>query len=194
MRPTRRNVLSDPYYKIPRDRVWLQQRQPHLDPPAGRRNLEAVLKFEAGLRFHRDEDFYEHELAEAPLRDVLDQLLVTYEVRGSDLANWYAQLVVIADILDDEPHAIATWVRMYGDRRRERVRSTADDVVKLHQGEGSGKKDGGYRGDAALFMPRGVTIQAHVLLVDDLPHPVAGLAVHIPKELRRDDTGAMGER
>jgi hypothetical protein len=83
---------------------------------------------------------------------------------------------------------------MYGDRRRERVRSTADDVVKLHQGEGSGKKDGGYRGDAALFMPRGVTIQAHVLLVDDLPHPVAGLAVHIPKELRRDDTGAMGER
>lgn len=192
MRPTRRNVLSDPYLKIPRDREWFVQRQPHTEG-AGRRNLEAVLQFEAGLTFHRDPDFFEHEIADVSLREAYEKVLVTYEARGNDMPSWYALLVVIADVLDAEPNATAAWVRMQGDKGRERVRSTADGAVTLHQGRSSGKKAGGYPGDAKMILERGVTIQSHVLVVDEKPPSVAALAVHVPKELRRDDTGAMGE-
>ncbi len=193
MRPTRRNVLADPYYRIPRDREWFLQRHPHIDAGAGRRNLASVTALEQSISFHKDEDFFEHPIAEVPLKDVYEKLLVTYEVRGADMPNWYGVLVMIADVLETAPDSVALLVQMQGDRGRERVRSTAEGIVTLHQGKSSAKRAGAYPGDNKMIFPRSVTIQTHVVRVDG-GEPVVGLAVHIPKELRRDDIGAMGER
>jgi Z1 domain-containing protein len=186
MRPTRRNVLSDPYYKIPRDRLWFVQRYPHIDPEAAQRNMTRVLTTETGLSFAKRDGFFEHGAAEALLADLFRDLLVSYEVRGNDVASWYGQLVTIGDIIESAPETKALVLRMSGERKR-----TADaGAVTLHQGRTAGKT--GYPGDAKMLGDGDqVTIQIHTVHVDqgDL---LPGIAIHIPLAMRRDDTGAMG--
>ena len=68
LRPTRRNVLSVPYYRIRTDRPWFVQEQPHLDPGAALQNVAALQTLQAQVTFRPDEDFFKHRVAEVSLR------------------------------------------------------------------------------------------------------------------------------
>jgi Z1 domain len=193
MRPTRQNVLSDPYFRVPRDRVWFTQRYPHIDEDAVRRNRTAVDQMEARSTWRKEDGFYEHRVAEVPLREVYADLLVSYEVRGGDLAGWYGALFTIADILETTPDAQAFVLQMTGERGRERLRTpdggVATGAVALHQGRTGGRD--GYPGDARMALGGAVTVQIHRLRVGDRGD-IPALAIHIPTELRRDDVGTLG--
>lgn len=190
MRPTRTNVLSDPYYKIPRDRVWFSQRFPQDADTA--KNAAAVRAIEAGLSFAPRDGYFGHSVAEIPLQKLYADLLVNVDVRGADVPAWYGQLVTIGDIVDANPSSVAMVVRMEGSQQGFRVRSEDKSrEITLHQGRSSSKdKQGKYPGDKEMKDPELVTVQIHWLNVDGGPQGIVGLAVHIPSELRKDDVGA----
>lgn len=186
MRPTRRNVLLDPYYRIPASQVWFQQRHPEHDEQLIAANRASVKAAEAKLVFEREDRYLEHAVAEVPLKQLFEELLVSYQVRGADVPGWYALLVTLDDIIDTDPDAVALVVRMKGRRQR----TPADGAITLHQGPSPEKS--GYPGDNKLFDPNVATIQVHWIDVKDGgPEEVPGLAIHIPTKLRKDDVGAL---
>lgn len=142
LKPTRRNVLSDPYYRISADSEWFLQEQPHLDPDAASLNGDALRKFEESLSFERDEAFFQHEVATAPLSRLFQEVLLDYQVRGGDAADWYGQLVTLRDILEDSPNAQVLVVRIDQGEVRTRTVDGKSGAIKLHQGRSSAKRAG----------------------------------------------------
>ena len=193
MRPTRRNVLSDPYYRVRRNQVWFAQAHPHDDMSAVRSNLALVKSFESRLKFASDEEFHTHRIAELRLRDVYEALLLEYQVRGGDVAGWYATLVTIADIIEANESVDALLVEMHGEKGRERKRSQDGGAIKLQQGRGSGRSESGYPGDQKLVFEGTVTVQINILRIDGVLDPVAALAIYIPTSLRKEDVGVLGD-
>ena len=192
MRPTRKNVLSDPYYKISRDRVWFSQRYPQDADIA--RNGALLRPIEERHRFDPREGFFKHTIAEASLKEIYEQLLVMFDVRGADVPAWYGQLVTIGDILDEDSTSKALLVRMEGSRKdilRVRSEDKSSREIALHQGRSSAKdKEGKYPGDKEMKADDLVTVQIHWLEVENGPKGVPALAIHIPSALRKDDVGA----
>lgn len=194
MRPTRKNVLSVPYFRVETDKAWFTQEQPYLDPEAAGRNLSAIRSLMPTLDLSADDPYSEfgHKTCEITLRKFFDEILLTYEARGADLAAWYAQLVMLGDILETSPDAQMVLVAM----RQPRDRTETDGRIKLHQGRSSSLLEGKYPGDAKMCDSTLVTVQIHELtLKGDAIQGTASaiaLAVHIPKELRRDDVVAQG--
>lgn len=191
MRPTRKNVLSDPYYKFSKDRVWFSQRYPQ-DADAAT-NAALLQPFESRLQFSARDGFFSHTVAEASLKQVYEDLLVGFDVRGLDVPAWYGQLVTIGDILDEDPAAKALLVRMEGSKQTLRSRSEDESSreITLHQGRSSAKdRRGRYPGDKEMRSRELVTIQIHWINVENGPQSVPALAIHIPTELRKDDVGA----
>ncbi len=193
MRPTRANVLSDPYYKISREKLWFTQRYPH---DADReRNLALVTPFEKSLAFEPDtEAFYQHPIAETSLADLYKKVLVEYDVRGPDVPSWYGQLVTVGDIVADNPSARVCVVRMLGEGGVEaRLRSEGKSgEIQIHAGASSKKNDPNkFLGDKTLFDAELVTLQLHRINVKDGLSNVPAIALHIPLALRRDDVGTQ---
>ena len=187
MRPTRQNVLLDPYYKVSQKKGWFVQRFPHEADLARNRNVMAPfekLTYESGIFSH-------HLSTETSLEDLYRKLLIDFDVRKSDVPNWYAQLVMIDGILAADPKAKACVIRMRADATREkRERSLSKGEVQLFQGAGSTKKT---TGDKSLFDQSLVTIQLHWLDVTDGPRDVRAIAVHVPDALR-EDVGVQPKR
>jgi hypothetical protein len=186
MRPTRRNVLSDPYYRIPADRLWFIQRYPHADLGTIARNTELLREALKGHNLVKEGDYFEHWTALGSLKEFYRDALVTYEVGGPDMPSWYGQLVTLGDVLEENPDAEVLLMKMGGDRQR----TPASGAIALHQGRSSAKA-GGYPGDNKMFDPNLVTIQIHSINVSDGPSDVPALAVYIPASLRRDDVGVL---
>ena len=193
MRPTRNSVLSDPYYKIPRERVWFTQRFPQeADVSANAARLKAI---EAKGPFAARDGFFKHTISEQSLKEIYEAL-VAYDVRDGDVASWYGQLVTIGDIVENDPTARVLVVRMEGSDSGVRFRTPeASGEIKLHQGRSSSKnKADKYPGDKEIHAPGLVTLQ--LSWIDVAPagsaQAVPAIAVHIPATLRRDDVGAMG--
>jgi hypothetical protein len=188
LRPTRRSVLSVPYYRIRTDRPWFVQEQPHIDLEAATRNAALIKKVEAQTTFGPDDDFFQHKVGEASLQEVFQNFLLAFETRGDDVPDWYGQLVTIRDVLESDPDARVLLVKMDSPR----TRSDDGGSIKLHQGRSSGKGENPYPGDAKMCDQKFVTVQIHSLQIDTIATPVPALAVHIPKDLRRDDVIAQG--
>jgi hypothetical protein len=192
MRPTRQNVLLDPYYKISKEKLWFVQRYPHEASKA--RNAALLGALEESLTFRTDEDFHQHPIAETSLKDVYEKILVDLDVRGNDVQTWYGQLVTIGDIVADNPSARVVIVKMMGlkgARTREREPNKGGDI-NIHQGASSKKNDPNkYPGDNKLFDAEHVTIQLHQINVKGGISNVPAIAVHIPAALRRDDVGVQ---
>lgn len=187
MRPTRANVLSDPYYRIPANRSWFVQRWPHEDEEAVQRNRERVKALEALCSFADDPSYFKHRVAELSLKSVYQDFLLAYEVRGSDVPGWYGQLVTLADVLESNAAAQIVIMQMHGDRERG---ITKERDVALHQGRSSSGKAGSYTGDASMRDATLVTLQIHWVDIKDGLKTVPGLAIHIPSDLRKDDVVA----
>ncbi len=187
MRPSRKSIMLDPYYKVPADQLWFLQRQPHTDPQAIATNIKLVSAFEKSLKFEEAKEvFFKNLIAEVPLKQLLEELLVAYDVRDGDRPGWYGQLVTLTDILEAAPQAIALVVKMHG----ERARAATDGGIPLQQGASS--KAGNYPGDNKMFDATRVTVQIHTIDIrDGGPKGIAALAVHIPRPLRKDDVGTL---
>lgn len=191
MRPTRRNVLFDPYYRIRSDRPWFVQEQPHFDPDAANRNASMLRDVEKSTQFSAEEGYFRHSVCELPLKDFFRDVLLGFEVRGSDVASWYGQLVMLRDILEGDANARVVLVKMDGTRER----TITDGEIKLHQGRSSSKGADKYPGDAKMCDPSIVTVQIHWLAIpgiSSLQSPIPALAIHIPTALRKDDLIAQG--
>jgi hypothetical protein len=189
LRPTRRNVLSVPYYRIRTDRAWFVQEQPHLDLDAASRNAAVLRKVQEQNRFHPEDGFFNHTVCEVPLKELFRDVLVGFEVRGNDAPDWYGQLVTIRDVLDSDPDAQVLLVKM--DEPRERTDSGGS--IKLHQGRSSSKGDDKYPGDAKMCDPAIITVQIHWLRISaSTSSQIPALAIHIPAALRKDDVIAQG--
>jgi hypothetical protein len=192
MRPTRQNVLLDPYYKISKEKLWFVQRYPHEANKA--RNASLVGALEKSLTFEDDEEFYQHPIAEMGLKELYEKILVDYDVRGNDVQTWYGQLVTIGDIVGDNPNARVVVVKMMGAkgaRTREREPNKGGDI-NIHQGPSSKKSDPNkYPGDNKIFDEEHVTIQLHQINVKGGISDVPAIAVHIPAALRKDDVGVQ---
>jgi hypothetical protein len=189
LRPTRRNVLSVPYYRIRADRPWFVQEQPHFDLEAVGRNATRLRRLQEGHTFNREEGFFRHTVCELPLKDLFENVLVDYEVRGADAPDWYGQLVTIRDVLENDPDARVQLVKM--DEPRERT--DAGGSIKLHQGRSSSIGEDKYPGDAKMCDPTIVTIQIHRLRIPGFgAESIPAIAVHIPQALRKDDVIAQG--
>lgn len=195
LKPTRRNVLADPYYRISADHEWFVQEQPHLDPAASARNADMLRKLEGTLRFEADEAFFKHRTATTPLGPLFNDVLLAYQVRGGDVAEWYGQLVTLRDILDDNQDAQVLVVQMDAGQPRTRSVDPKAGAIKLHQGRSSARGEGKYPGDAKMHDTVFVSLQIHWLHVSDVPDlkgPVPAIAVHIHAKLRKDDVIAQG--
>jgi hypothetical protein len=189
LRPTRRNVLSVPYYRIRADRPWFVQEQPHLDLDAASRNATVLRMLQEQNQFRHEDGFFKHTVCEVALKDLFRDVLVGFEVRGDDAPDWYGQLVTIRDVLEGDPEARVLLVKMDGPRER----TLTGGSIKLHQGRSSSTGDDKYPGDAKICDPTLVTAQIHWLQVDKITtNRIPALAVHIPQALRRDDVIAQG--
>lgn len=186
MRPTRRNVLSDPLYKVLADEPWFVQRQPHQDPESIARNRAALRSFEASHQFASSPGYHRHTICELPLAELYKSLLVDYDVRGNDVPRWFGLLVTLSDVLDHAPDSRCVAVRMFGGERRER--SATRGAINPMQGP-----SGDYRGDLQMRDPSVVTVQLHwVDVKGEGPREVPTLAVHVPSALRKDDVLVQG--
>jgi hypothetical protein len=190
MRPTRHNVLFDPIYKISTDKPWFLQRYPHSDEVAISRNSELVEKLEANCSFQQaPTEYFEHGVTEISLKQALEELLVSFDVRGPDGPAWYGQIVTLRDVLETDPDANVLLLKMaaFAKEPRERSPDKSGDGIALHQGRSSSKKVGSYPGDAKMVDVSLITIQIHWIDVIDGYKHVPALAIHIPSTLRRED-------
>lgn len=185
LRPTRRNVLLDPYYSVARTKLWFVPRFPHTDPDMARRNSARVTLLRNQVQFHREADFHDNLVASVPLAQIFEQVLLEYEARGPDAKNWYAHVVALRDVLDSQPQAEVMVLQM----REGRVGERSAKDLRLHQGKTGGSQ--GYPGDQVMCAPGEVTIQVHRVRVDGPAGDFEALAVHIPRSLRRDDVGVQ---
>jgi hypothetical protein len=196
MRPTRRNVLSDPLYRIPRDQAWFVQRHSNLlEPDANVRNQAALASLRSRLVWEPHDAFPRHAVAETSLLELYRDVLISFETRGADVPRWYGQLVTLSDILDSRPDAPVVIVSM--DNGSPRNRSIGDDkTVMPHQGRSSKRSGDAYPGDVAIFDSGVVTVQIHSIRITGTTaedaRDVSALAVHIPASMRRDDVLAQG--
>jgi hypothetical protein len=194
MKPTRRNVLADPFYRVAAGKPWFLQKYPHTDTDAAAANLLLFDSLERKYQFAHKKQHHPHSSVELPLTQIFDELLEKFKVGGGDVPAWYAQLVTIRDILDNNLGAQALLVRMSNDKKT-RMRSTTDGAIRLHQGRSSGRSADSYRGDSEIRDAYITTIQMHRVNVSNSaqssPRQVAALAIHIPSDLWKDDVVAQ---
>jgi hypothetical protein len=183
MRPTRRNVLTNPEYRIKKDEEWFPMRHPHGSSTMIESNRNLVDALEAKHTFVKSGLLPDH--AEVALSELMQELLIPFVVEGADGPRWYGELLMFSALLEKNPTARAVVVRMPTDR----TRTPNNGAVALFQGASSAKgKIGAYPGDQKMCDGAAVTVQLHRFQVNGDPalKNVVALAVHIPEALGRD--------
>ena len=192
LRPTRANVLNDPFYKVKTTKSWYTQDQPHESSiyAENRALADALFIKYAFEPFHDDDDAAEpHTSSVVPIQSLLEDFLVPYDVRGEHDIKWFYAVRVWLEELARTGSQQVRVVRMRSGPRAARVREAKNGkIVKLLQGRSSKQDANTYRGDAEVKDGEFVTIQAHELIVKDQDSGqeidgVVALAVHIPTKL-----------
>ena len=175
-RPTRANVLSDPYFRS-RDGEWWRQSRPHGSEATGNAPLAQRLLALGGYEPHQ---YAQHDVSHVPL-DSLRDILVEWKVSGhADVVGFFSVRCWISDILDANPDARCQVLHMKRGAPRTRSPHRTRDTVQLFEGRrSSGNR---YPGDGAVHAPAGVTVQLHALKIGGAVVPA--LAVRVPEQLR----------
>jgi hypothetical protein len=184
MRPTRKQVLTDPYYRVDPTQ-WIIQLAP-FDGAILQENQALAGELEARISralvpHPRAPD--KHKAAELRLADVMEWLLFRYRVVGDhDEAGFYAARYILANLLKHQAHARASIVWMGTADRTAR----GAHIVKLHQGYDRKTMGKAYPGAGNICDPDLPTIQVHQLNVsfqagklDPIPK-VPTLAIKLP--------------
>lgn len=188
MRPTRANVLSDPYYKVRQRQQWFIQLSPHDDAiRAANKQVVDTLLVDVQLAPYWDDG--RHLSGVIPVAELLGRLMVPFAVVGNHDIRWmYAVRVWLDTIHQDAPTAMARIILMDGGREdesaRTRRRSAESGLVKqIPQGADA---PSGYPGDREILDLSLVTVQIHRLRVveDGVAYDnVFALSVRIPEAL-----------
>lgn len=190
LRPTRANVLSDPYYRVRQQQNWFLQHSPHEDA-IRKGNALLVEGFISGLSFQPHWDDGRHLAAVVSLADLQGHLLVPAAVIGHHDVRWmYAVRVWLDTLLQRAPTAEAQVLIMDGGRAdasaRTRERTAESGLLKLLPQGRDQTGRGTYPGDREMYDPERVTVQIHRLRVREGSAEYEGvyaLAVRIPSAL-----------
>lgn len=183
LKPTRKNVLTNPELRISADEPWFRQSFPHFAPETLPSNRAVVGAFIAKHQWKAFQT-YDHKITELDLATLFDELIIPFKVTGADDDRWYGEMLLLRALLDRDPDSRAVVIQMAPDKRRERAISP-DGEVKLFQGASSAKGDK-YPGDAKVFDGQAVTVQIHRVDIKGGSPNVPALAVHLPEPLGRD--------
>jgi hypothetical protein len=177
-RPTRANVLTDPYFRSTEGEWWRQSR-PHGAEAAG--NLPPAQRLQALEGFEPHPAFPQHLLSHVPLEAVRD-VLVDWSVSGhADVVAFFAIRCWLSDILENDPDAQCQLLQIRGKGGAARTRKRDKrDTIKLFEGKRASGK--GYPGDGKIHAPSGVTVQLHMLQIDG--DTVPAIAIRVPDSLR----------
>lgn len=163
--PTRRNVLSSPYFRPRLTEGWFAPRAPHVSPQEGRHNQDIVGRLDR-LEFKPDGDHHQHHYAVTYLREVFEQVLVPLsyldeeDALGLCVANCNLKTLL-------ERHEDARCLVYLMDRGRQRVRRLTNGLIpQLFQGRSSAGAQS-YPGDRAFRDEQSPTVQIHMLRVED---------------------------
>ncbi len=189
--PTRRNVLADPYFKVPAPQGWFEQQRPHYSSESIASNRRLVEKLVSQYTFVPHELDRHAVCRSVPLAQVLRDFLVEFAFIGDhDAKGSMAALCRISDHVADHPGAICTIVQMDANRDRLRRRTARDDDEEIDLQQGRDPKGRSYPGDAAVRDTGRVTIQIHRVDIDlsdgRTEGNVAALAIYIPPEMTGD--------
>ncbi len=185
LRPTRRNVLSDPLYRVLAREPWFVQKQPHADEVAVAHNRTLVTSFLTSHAFASAPNYHSHMICEVPLAEVYRSLLVEYQARENDVPDWFGLLLTLGSIIDRDPEAPCVVVSMFGGGKRDR--SSTKGSINPMQGP-----SGNYPGDRLVLDGTVVTVQIHQVDIKGGIKGVPTLAIHVPTKLRPDDVMVQG--
>jgi hypothetical protein len=162
--PTRRNVLSSPYFRPRFSEGWFAPRAPHISPLDGRQNQEVVSRLER-LEFEAARDHPQHRYAVACLRDVFEQVLVPLSYLDEDDALGLCVVNCnLATLLERDEEARCLVYLM--DHGRLRLRRLTNGVIpQLFQGRSSAGAQS-YPGDRTFSDDDLPTVQIYMLRVE----------------------------
>jgi hypothetical protein len=186
MRPTRTNVLSDPLFRVKRDKHWFVQRFPHVDEAAVAFNEKLIDAFVSTLAPKRDADIFDRRTAETTIDHLLSSLLLDFKA-ARETATWYAHLVSLSDLRADSPseRVVVVFVEGANGAPRERSPDSTSGALTLHQGRSSraSAKADDEGSDKKLIEEGTVTLQVHTVLIKGhSPRLVVrALALYIPR-------------
>ncbi len=188
LRPTRNNVLRDPFFKV-KSEGWYEQQQPH-DSAICAANRALAEQLLASQAFEATDTTKPHQATVVPIRELLEAFLVPYAVVSDHDVAWFMALRLWLEALRDSKLATEVLVvRMRSEGPRGRKREAKDGIVRLQQGRSSKNDPTAYAGDASIADPDRVTIQIHELYVTETGQPdidrVVALAAHVPAKLRQ---------
>jgi hypothetical protein len=163
--PTRRNVLSSPYFRPRLPDGWFAPHAPHISPRNGQQNEEIVLRLEQ-LEFMPADGHTQHQYALVHLRDIYEQVLVPLSYLDEDDA--LGLCVVNCNLMTLLERDENTQCLIYlMDRGRRRLRRLTNGLIpQLFQGRSSAGAQS-YPGDRFFCDSRCPTVQIHMLTVQD---------------------------
>jgi hypothetical protein len=184
--PTRRNILTEPFFRRQTGDGWFKQTSPHVaaDVAANASRIEA---FVGRLTFEDYSGFPQHQIATGvPLDDLL-ALLGEHAFGPADLLDAQVTIYHLLRHRQEQPSATVSVVLMGPGERNRSLRKADSDEIELHQGRSS-KGAASYPGDAAIRDGEQVTLQVHWVNVRSSPGPggvtiasrVPAVAVHLP--------------
>ena len=201
LRPCRHQVLAFDYMHGQFSDDWFTPRVVLASDPIIQANQETVAAFLEGMTFvdddgHPDRTNIQRHIVccEAPLHDVIEQLLVRMRITGTvDSQRNTGMLLQLSRALEDNPDELCTVYQMSSGARRHRGINKNGEVSELFQGEAPvyprDRRGEVYRGDRAIHNQSTVTIQIHTLdLTQDstvVKEAVPVTAVWVPARLAR---------
>lgn len=179
LEPTRKNVLTEPFFRRKTGIVWFKQKSPHViaDMKENARRIEA---FASECKFSAHPEFSQHDRATGvPLDRVLD-LLGGYAIASDETLDVQVVVYHLMQIAKEHPRSTVTVLKMAADQRT--VRDDDAQEVELHAGPSQKTGTGAH---ADIFDADHVTLQLYSLQINArdksvLATDVAALAVRIP--------------
>lgn len=183
LEPTRRNVLSSPYFRPRLPDGWFAPRAPHVSPKDGGQNREIVRRLEE-LSFTPHEAYGQHHFAVVLLRDVFEQVLVPLSyLDEEDALGLCVVNCNLKTLLEQDANLMCRIYLM--DRGRTRLRRLTNGVIpQLFQGRSSAGAQS-YPGDRAFVDADTPTVQIHMLRVEEGDQTfdnIPGVAVRLPRQ------------
>jgi hypothetical protein len=204
LRPTRHSVLELDYVRgstVTRD--WFTPKSPHLSGGvtenrkvvANLRDAVSSLLIEDSGSSRRTE--YQRHLVtfEVPLTRIFEYLLHLRFTEAGDSQSFTIIQILLAELLERDPEARCALYFMSAGKIRQRTANEDGEIKNLFQGAAptSPKAEVGsiYPGDRALASETLVTIQVHILEVQDededkVYEDVPTVAIHLPGPVTED--------
>jgi hypothetical protein len=177
--PTRKNVLTEPFFRRKTGNAWFKQTSPHVvaDVDGNARRISAFTK---ELNFLPHPEFRQHQRAlGVPLARVL-ALLGEHAMAAEETLDTQVVVYHLLQVQKERPNTTVTVFKMGAGERK--VRDDTEEKVELHAGPSKATGTGAH---TDLFDPDHVTLQLYTLriLARDgaiIKDGVAALALRIP--------------